>query len=48
MWNRKAEKDTWALAFIPDHFKTQEICDDAILEGPFTLHLAPDWFITQQ
>ena len=33
---------------IPDYFKTQEMCDDAVWGHPSSLQSVPDWFVTQQ
>ena len=35
------------LKFVPDHFKTQDIYDDAVWGDPFYLQYVPDWFVTQ-
>ena len=36
------------LEYVPDHFKTEEMCDDVVMEDPLLLRHAPDWFMTQQ
>ena len=36
------------LEFVPDHFKTQEMCDKALRDYLFSLQLVPDWFVTKE
>ena len=36
------------LEYVPDHFKTREMCDDMVIEDPLLLRYVPDWFVTQQ
>ena len=45
---KAVEVDPWQLYHVPDHFKTQEICDVAVREDPSSLTYVPYWFITQQ
>ena len=33
---------------IPDHFKTQEMCDKAVKKDDYSLQFVPDWFVKQQ
>ena len=40
--------DPWQLKYVPDHFKTQEMCDKAVSDYHFSLRLVLDWFVTQQ
>ena len=40
--------DPWQLYDVPDHFKTQDMCDQAVWGHPFSLKYVPDWFVTQQ
>ena len=35
------------LKFVPDHFKTQEMCNEAVYMKPYSLPYVPDWFVTQ-
>ena len=35
----------WSLRIIPDHFKSQEMCDEAVARRPYTLKNVPDWFL---
>ena len=37
-----------SLAFVPDHFKTQEICNKAVCMEPFLLKYVPDYLKTQE
>ena len=38
----------WCTFFIPDHLKTQEICDKAVACNPRMLDYIPDKFKTQE
>ena len=40
--------DPWCLYDVPDHFKTQEMCDKAVRDHLFSLQFVRDWFVTQQ
>ena len=40
--------DLWPLKYIPDHLKTQEMCDEAVDIGPRLLEFVPDHFKTQE
>ena len=33
---------------LPDHFKTEEMCDKAARDYLFSLQYVPDWLVTQQ
>ena len=33
---------------IPDHFKTQKICDQAVKDNSSSLQFVPDWFVTRE
>ena len=33
---------------MPDHFKTEEMCNEAVRDDSFSLQFVPDWFVTQQ
>ena len=35
------------LPFVPDRFKTQEMCDKAVCKYPWLLEFAPDWFVPE-
>ena len=35
-------------AYIPDHFKTQEMGNKAVRMDPWLLQSVPDWFVTQE
>ena len=39
---------TCASEFVPDHFKTQKICDKAVKDDSCSLVFAPDWFVSKQ
>ena len=36
------------MMFVPDHFKTQEMCERAVKDDPSFLQFVPDWFVTLQ
>ena len=38
------EDDPETLRFVPDHLKTQEMCEKVVEEEPYTLRLVPDYF----
>ena len=33
---------------LPDHFKTEEMCDKAARDYLFSLQYVPDWLVTQR
>ena len=33
---------------VPNQFKKQEMCNDAVRTSPFYLEYVPDWFVTQE
>ena len=41
-------EDPCLLEFVPEHFKTQEICDKAVIDDSTSLLFGPDWFVSQQ
>ena len=48
MFEKFVEDEPETLEFIPDHFKTQEMCERAVEDDPYSLQYVPDWFVTQQ
>ena len=48
MCERAVWLGTSFLHLVPDHFKTQEIYDDAVRDESFSLQYVPGWFVTQQ
>ena len=42
------KKNPWYLEFVPGHFKTQEMCDDAVMRSLWLLIYVPDLFVTQE
>ena len=48
MCERVVENEPCNLKFVPDHFKTQEICDKAMGDGSSSLQYVPDWFVTRE
>ena len=35
------------MYYVPDYFKTQKMCDDAVWGDAFFLQFVSDWFVTQ-
>ena len=48
MCTKVAEVDPWQLYYVPDHFKTQEMCNKGVRDHFFSLQYVPDWFVAQQ
>ena len=42
MCNETLHIEARLLAYIPDHFKTQEVYDKAVARNPYTLRFIPD------
>ena len=40
-------REPYALWRVPNHFKTQEMCEKAIEEDPWALRFIPDHFKTK-
>ena len=38
----------WQLKYVPNHFKTQEICDKAVRDDSSSLQYASNWFVTME
>ena len=47
MSQRAVEKGPYTLNFVPDHFKTQGMCEKAVEKYPLILIFVPHWFATQ-
>ena len=47
MCNESVEIDPYAVRLLPDHLKTQEMCDKAVRDYLFSLQFVPDQFVTQ-
>ena len=45
---KAVEADPLNLGNVPDHFKTQEMCDATVREDPSSLMYVHDWFVRQQ
>ena len=43
-----ADVDPWQLGNASDHFKTQEMFNEAMREDSYAFKFVPDWFVTQQ
>ena len=48
MCSKTADMDPWSFRYIPDHFKTQEMCDEAVACNPYTLKYVPNWFVAEE
>ena len=48
MCTKVAGVDPWQLYYVPDHFKTQEMCNKGVRDHFFSLQYVPDWFVAQQ
>ena len=40
--------DPWLLKYVPDQYKTQEMCVKAVRDDPSSLGYVPDWFVTRE
>ena len=36
------------LEYVPDHLKTDKMCEKAVENDPWSLKYVPDWFVTHQ
>ena len=45
---KAVEVDPWQLYDVPDHFKSQKMCDAIVSEDPYSLQYIPHWFVTQE
>ena len=48
MYIKGVQVDPFQMKDVPDHFKTQEMCNKAVVCSPYELRFVPDWFVTQQ
>ena len=48
MGKKAVQKDPRMLEYVPDNFKMQEMCNEALRRGPWHLRHVLDWFMTQQ
>ena len=46
--NKEVRRDPRFLAFLPDHFKTQEMCIKALEVDPWSFKYVPDNLMTRQ
>ena len=42
MCDKAVEVDPWQLKNVSDHFKIQDMCDDAVWGDPSSLQFVPD------
>ena len=45
---RTVEADPWVLAHVPNHFKTQEMCNDAGTGDSYLLGFFPEYYVKLQ
>ena len=43
-----AVKGAWSFEYVPEQFKTQDMCESVVRENPRTLKFVPDWFVTDE
>ena len=48
MCKHAVEKLSYLLRYVSDHYKTQQMCDEAILENVRTLKSVPDCYKNQE
>ena len=48
MCKKAIEQASWVLENVPDHFKREEMYNDAMCIEPYTLYNAPDHFKMQE
>ena len=48
MYNKVVGRGLYTLRHVPDHLKTQEVCDKAVHTEPRSLVYVPDHFNTQE
>ena len=42
------EVGLWLLKYVPDRFKTREMCDDVVQKRSRLLRYVPGWFVSQE
>ena len=40
------EASSWQLKYVPDQYKTQEMCNKAVRDDPSTLRYVSNWLFT--
>ena len=48
MCNRVVSEDLFLIAYCPDQYKTQKMCDKAVDYPLAALKLIPNWFVTSK
>ena len=48
MWEKAAQRCFFVINFIPNQYKSQEICDRVVSEDPFFVVYCPDKYKTQR
>ena len=41
-------REPWSLEYVPDQYRTQEMCDKAVKKDLCLLEYVPVWFVTQK
>ena len=44
MFERAVKREPYALEYVPDEYKTHEICERAVGKSTCQLGFVPDWF----
>ena len=47
MWNRVVSEDSCSVRYVPDHYKTQQICDEAVDGWLAVLKFVLGWLVFQ-
>ena len=45
---RVVSEDPFMIVYLPDKYKTQRMCDEAVDDSLEALKLIPDWFVTSK
>ena len=48
IWSRVVSGDSFLIAYCPDNYKIQRICNEAVDDSLAALKLIPDWFVTSK
>ena len=48
MCDKVVSEDPFFIAYCPDKYKTQRMCDEAVDGSLAALKLIPDWFVTSK
>ena len=48
MCDEVVSMEPWSLEFVPDHLKTQGMCNEVVRRKQYSLRLVSDWFVVLQ